>query len=253
MQAGPGPGPETFKVTTWFSLNAIILNIKFDIIITHLTVLKVHSWEGLARWKSKLGLVKYAAVCSDTQVQSIDHNTITLWSATSPSVIVNLQWNPWAALASVILEGDDSMRNWQDWIFSEEQTATLEQWAGQRAPISSVNNSCWLIHQTPSELSLHSTLQGLHQSPASCYFVPFTYTVSPVHPQNSVFGLFHAYCLCWSVSLGSWVFWTKRQQTRSWLVTFSSTIKDKHQRLVFGQRDVRIRHVCMSICWHQCF
>lgn len=31
------------------------------------------------------------------------HNTVTLWSSTSPSVIMNLQWAHWAALASVTL------------------------------------------------------------------------------------------------------------------------------------------------------
>lgn len=79
---------------------------------------------------------------------------------------------PLSCLGFCDARGDDSVGNWQGWIFNEEQTATLEQWAGQRAPISSANSSCRLIHQTRGELSLHSALQGLHQSPVSCYFCP---------------------------------------------------------------------------------
>lgn len=97
-----------------------------------------------------------------------------------------------------------------------------------------------------------------HQPAVSCYFVPFAYTVSPVHPRTSDFGLFPAktiniYCLCWSFPLGSRIFWTKRKQTRSWLVTFSSTIKDKHQKDLFWTENGKITCVCMSIYWHQCF
>lgn len=113
--------------------------------------------------------------------------------------------------------GNDSARNWQGWIFNEEQTATLEQWAGQRAPISSANSPRRLIHQAPSELSLHSTLQRLHQSPVSCYYVPLAYTVCPFHPQTPILFLpsFAVF------SLEGWVLRTKRNQTGRAQVTIS--------------------------------
>lgn len=107
------------------------------------------------------------------------HNTITLSYHES-------SMNPLSCPGFCYARGGDSVGNWQGWIFNAEQTATLEQWADQRAPISSANSHRGLIHQTPGELSLHCTLQGLCQSPVSCYVVPPAHTVSPFQPKTAV-------------------------------------------------------------------
>lgn len=58
----------------------------------------------------------------------------------------------------------DSAQHWQSWIFNEEQQQPWNNGVGQRPsyPYQTLTARCLLIHQTTSELSLLSALQGLH-------------------------------------------------------------------------------------------
>lgn len=120
--------------------------------------------------------------------------------------------------------GDDSMGNWQGWIFNEEQTATQRQQGGQRASIFSADSHRRLIHQSPAELSFHLTLQGLQRSPVSCHFVPPAYTSTPFHPHTPVLPQPSLSC----------IFDKDKNKPGVSPEIFSSTIKNYNKKKKFG-------------------
>ena len=188
--------------------------------------------------------MKSAAVFSDTPAQSVACNTRHLWSTTSPAVIMNLQWNHWAALASVML-GEMTVRGTgrvESSMKSNSNPGTMSRpkcahILSQLSPPAHPSN--------PQRTVTPFSSPGIANIPFLLLLPSLRLLCQPLLPSDfsSVSPSLRWTCLVFFFP-ESWVLWTKKKQTGRVVVTFSS-MKETHQEICLGHSDVKIAHMSL--------